>query len=564
MQNTTATGTPTEATALQESAVLARRFVALAFCRADLLFELDDDFIIRFSAGATPPLFGKNTNELIGVSFLDLVYDKDREMVSQLLSTTGIDGRFDDVAVRLVTQKDPAADAAFAGYRVPDFNNHFFLAIKIAPRRRTQPHRREADRDTEAKVLNKDAFQSVAAERVKNFENAGGEAQMTLVKIDNLEEVKGGLSGSDQQKLMSAIGDVLNAQSLGGDTAGRIDEEHFSIIHDKNTDVSEVGQKIQRAATEVDPSAAKLSSDTTTVDANAKGLSEEQVAKAIAYTMQNFSSGKGVATPANLGGMFQDMMAETMKQVDAFKKICATRNFDLVYMPICELKTRKLHHFEALTRFRGNKSDSSPFQLITLAEEIGVIADFDLAVTQKAVQVVVQHAVKGNLKPLAVNVSGHSIQNADFIKDLHELLRQAQNINKGIMFEITESSEIRDLDAVNATIQEFRTRGFHFALDDFGAGAASFDYLNSFDVDTVKFDGPVVKRAYATEKGKAFLASMATLCNNTGVETIAEMVEDEPLANFLMECGIHLGQGYYFGRPDPDPLKFNTLLSGKG
>lgn len=399
---------------------------------------------------------------------------------------------------------------------------------------------------------------------MKNFENAGGEAQMTLVKIDNLEEVKGGLSGSDQQKLMSAIGDVLNAQSLGGDTAGRIDEEHFSIIHDKNTDVSEVGQKIQRAATEVDPSAAKLSSDTTTVDANAKGLSEEQVAKAIAYTMQNFSSGKGVATPANLGGMFQDMMAETMKQVDAFKKICATRNFDLVYMPICELKTRKLHHFEALTRFRGNKSDSSPFQLITLAEEIGVIADFDLAVTQKAVQVVVQHAVKGNLKPLAVNVSGHSIQNADFIKDLHELLRQAQNINKGIMFEITESSEIRDLDAVNATIQEFRTRGLHFALDDFGAGAASFDYLNSFDVDTVKFDGPVVKRAYATEKGKAFLASMATLCNNTGVETIAEMVEDEPLANFLMECGIHLGQGYYFGRPDPDPLKFNTLLSGKG
>jgi len=562
MQNTTATGTPTEATALQESAVLARRFVALAFCRADLLFELDDDFVIRFSAGATPPLFGKNTNELIGVSFLDLVYDKDKEMVSQLLSTTGIDGRFDDVSVRLVIQKDPAADAAFAGYRVPDFNNHFFLAIKIAPRRRAQQHRREADRDTEVKVLNKDAFQSVAAERVKNFENAGGEAQMTLVKIDNLEEVKGGLSSNDQQKLMSAIGDVLNAQSLGGDTAGRIDEEHFSIIHDKKTDVSEVGQKIQRAASEVDPSAANLSSETTTVDANAKGLSEEQVAKAIAYTMQNFSSGKGVATPANLGGMFQDMMAETMKQVDAFKKICATRNFDLVYMPICELKTRKLHHFEALTRFRGNKSDSSPFQLITLVEEIGVIADFDLAVTQKAVQVVVQHAVKGDLKPLAVNVSGHSIQNADFIKDLHELLRQAQNINKGIMFEITESSEIRDLDAVNATIQEFRTRGFHFALDDFGAGAASFDYLNSFDVDTVKFDGPVVKRAYATEKGKAFLASMATLCNNTGVETIAEMVEDEPLAEFLTECGIHLGQGYYFGRPEPDPLVFNDLLRG--
>ncbi|MFP6711297.1 MAG: EAL domain-containing protein [Rhodospirillales bacterium] len=57
---------------------------------------------------------------------------------------------------------------------------------------------------------------------------------------------------------------------------------------------------------------------------------------------------------------------------------------------------------------------------------------------------------------------------------------------------------------------------------------------------------------YATTKGKAYLASMATLCKQSGIETIAEMVEDAELAGFLLECGITYGQGWYFGKPDTD------------
>ena len=97
-----------------------------------------------------------------------------------------------------------------------------------------------------------------------------------------------------------------------------------------------------------------------------------------------------------------------------------------------------------------------------------------------------------------------------------------------------------------------------FDLDDFGTGAASFGYLNSFDINTVQFDGPVVKRASAIGKGKAFLASMATLCNEAGVETITEMVKDKELANFLLGCGFYLSQGWYFRKPIPDPNDYKS------
>lgn len=556
----TATDTPSalEASALQESAMLARRFVALAFCRADLLFELDSNQTIKFVAGATPPMFGKSTNEMVGQSFMDIIHDDDKKMVTNLLQGASDKGRFDDVSIRLKTLSSSANQSALAGYRVPDFENNFFLAVKVSPRRGAPPSQREMDRDIEARVLNKESFATVAAQRIKDVTQAGGEAKMTMVKIDNLERLKKDLSQQDQSKLMVTIGSILSSHSLGADTAGRIDDESFSFIHDQGTDTTQVGNKIEAAAKEIAPGGVNLNTKTSVVDTAPNDLSEEQMAKAISYTMKNFASGKKISNPANLSDIFETMMAETMKHVDFFKKVCSTRAFDLVYMPICELKTGAIHHFEALSRFRTGVE--SPYGLITLAEEIGIISEFDLAVAQKAVAVVnKQAATAGQKHAIAVNISGHSIQDKNYVSELHALLKAATNLSHMLMFEITESAEIKDLETVNSTIQEFRSKGFKFALDDFGAGAASFDYLNSFDIDTVKFDGPVVKRAYATDKGKAFLASMATLCRQTGVETIAEMVENKPLADFLLECGINLGQGWYFGKPDPDMNSFKAI-----
>lgn len=471
------------------------------------------------------------------------------------------------------TAKSDASQAIIAGYRVPDFDNNFFVVVKISPNQPAQapapapaadpaptpapapaPAKRELSRDEEAGVLDKKSYATAAAQRVKEVTAAGGKAKVTMVKLDNLEELKKDLSDQDQDKLMTTIGGILASESLGGDTAGRIDEENFSFAHDVDVDIDSVGEKIENAAKSIAPGGIEIGTMATSLDAEGNDLSEEQLAKAISYSMQNFSSGKGSGS-SNISNVFETMMAETMKNVEAFKRICATRAFDLVYMPICELKTGALHHYEALTRFRGTKEES-PFKLITMAEDIGIISEFDLAVAQKAVNFVNKQAATGRGQAIAVNVSGHSIQDADYVRELHGLLKRATNLSRMLMFEITESSEVEDLEAVNDTIQGFRSKGFKFALDDFGAGAAGFDYLNTFDIDTVKFDGPVVKRAYATDKGKAFLASMASLCNETGVETIAEMVEDKELAEFLLSCGVHLGQGWYFGKPQSEADTF--------
>lgn len=543
----------------RESAVaqLANRFVSFSLCRADLLFELDDNYNIMFVGGASGAILNRSPDDLKGKPFLELVAHADRPMIEELLRKTAQGGRLDDVGFRIRMGSGSSTLAAIAGYRVPDFQNHFFLAIKVSPRTISSPKSKLGDKDADTRVLNKTAFADKAAERVRTLEQSGQAAKVTYIKLDNLNKLQNELDDGQQDQVLQMIGGILAGRSAGGDAAGRVDEENFAFVHTDDVDVADITREIESKTKEIHPDGVQVSSKTATIHADVKDMSDPQVAKAIIYSMQEFVRTGGEMTNVNLSEVLATQVKETMQAVGMFDRICATRDFDLVYMPIRDLKTRKLHHFEALTRFRTSADkNESPYKMITLAEEVGVISKFDLAVARKATEFVVKRVSMQKPVAVAINVSGFSISNKEFNEELHELLRKVNNVANLVHLEITESSKIEDLEGVNANIQGFRRKGFEVSLDDFGAGAASFDYLNSFDVDTVKFDGPVVRRAYQSKKGKAFLSSMASLCKEVGVQTIAEMVEDELLCAFLKDIGVDLGQGYYFGKASPDVDSF--------
>lgn len=533
------------------------RYAALAFCRADVLVQISSDMEIKFCSGPTHTFLDKKDRELKGRDFLDIIYLEDRKTVEEALSEEHADARIEDLLVKTQCDGGRVTSVAISGYRVPDFDNDFFLAIKTSPKILKETKAPVA-RDEESGVLDTEAFADLAADRIRDVQAAGGTAKMSMVNIGDLREA-GIEEGSEQEgDVLRAIGDVLNSQSLGGDTAGRIDEGNFSLVHDETVDQEQLAEKISNALSATAPEAKSLMPKVATINADANGMDDQQLAKAMMYSLQEFTRNGGDVPEGELSSALEREMERNIKGIEEFQKICRDGTFDLVYMPVCRLTDQSVHHYEALTRFRDTEVES-PFQMITLAEEVGVIGDFDISVAERAISTV-QAALKiGPCTPVAINVSGYSISDPKFCANLDKLLTANFGLEDHLSLEITESAEISDLKGVNQAIQEFRRAGFKVALDDFGAGAASFDYLNSFDVDTVKFDGPVVQRAVKTRKGKAFLASMATLCREIEVETIAEMVEDAPLADFLLQCGIELGQGWYFGKPMPQDQAFEGV-----
>jgi EAL domain-containing protein (putative c-di-GMP-specific phosphodiesterase class I)/PAS domain-containing protein len=540
------------------------RFVALAFCRADLLFELDDDHDVVFAAGATTLLLGKDPDALRGRPFLDLIADSDRGLAGEVLDAARAQGRIDDVLVRLNGAGLRRPNVAMAGYRVPDFNNHFFLALKMEPALQSERlSEAEIARDTETGLLEEGSFAPLAAERAQALRRAGGRPQITVVKVEKFDELTTALGASDRKKIMTEVGEILASHSLGGATAGRVGGDSFSYLHRDDVDTDEVNSLISDAARKLFN--AEIKPHAHTLDADGAGLAEHQVAKAIAHTIRTFSEQgeHALDKKKSIAQVLKGLVSDTIDNVAYIRKMVAGRDFDMAFMPICDLRLERVHHFEALTRCRDAKPGSSPYHLFCLAEEVGIVHELDLAVVDTTIQTI--NALvrqKGVLPSVAINLSGMSLSNPQFVEALTRLLKSSGMPPRKLMFELTESVKVERLTELNAVIQEFRRLGYRFCLDDFGSGAASFDYLNGLDVDIVKFDGPVVKRACSSQKGSDLLSAMAKMCASMGIRTAAEMIEDKRMAGRVYQCGVDFGQGYYFGKPDFSPFVYGDRFMG--
>ena len=209
----------------------------------------------------------------------------------------------------------------------------------------------------------------------------------------------------------------------------------------------------------------------------------------------------------------------------------------------------EVHHYEALARLHSTGPEASPYHFISFAEEVGVIADFDIAMCRKVIRLVRGARDNGDRLCVAINLSTRSLETPLFVDELHELLADCHLIRDQVMFEITESWKIKNFESINRVIGGIRKLGHSICLDDFGSGAAAFQYLRALSVDIVKIDGAYVQEAEKSANGKAFLKSMATLCRDLGILTVGEMVETNEMADLLVEAGVDYGQGWLFGRP---------------
>jgi EAL domain-containing protein (putative c-di-GMP-specific phosphodiesterase class I) len=286
-----------------------------------------------------------------------------------------------------------------------------------------------------------------------------------------------------------------------------------------------------------------------TLEADTEGLSQRELTRALDYTISQFESkGAGLEIDSFKSGL-KAFMEENTQKIQAFKNIITRLDFHLHFQPIVDLKSFKASHYEMLTRF---EEGVSPYEMITFGEDVGLAPDFDLAVCDRAINYLI-HTPQSRVKKFAINLSGQSIQNPSFMKSLSRRLASQKSLSDNLIFEITESTTIQDLGAVNEFIKLLQKEGYKVCLDDFGAGSASFQYLHQLHVDYVKLDGAYTKQITHNKRDATMVKNLARLCQDLGVKMVAEFVEEEAQIKMLREMGIEYGQGYWFGRPDTKP-----------
>ncbi len=520
------------------------RFMAFSFAGADLLLEVSPAGTVTFAVGAGGHMIGAGAETLMGKPVEDLFADSDRTLIHHIAKTVTPGRRFGPLGVKIVTGKDETTkDVSLNGCRWPGEKNLFLTISQAAP---IGPASTTAKRDGETGLVSKDDFENTASEALESARAAGIDVKLTMIEFGEQDEMLARLNQGERKEFLGRIGAILRGASFA-DATTEVAKGRYSVMHDAKIDPKNIERDLAEASKDADPNGIGVQINRSTLDIE-DDMSNEDAARALVFAVDTFS--KTVEGSFNLGSMsgaLERMMNETQERIKAFKAAVAEKRLTFVAQPIVDLKTRQTHHHELLVRF---KDGESPFETVSFAEKVGIISDLDFAATEFALKFISENKSRPDVG-LAVNLSGHSLQNEQFGITLLRLLNKVDFLRNRLLFEVTESSEITDLDIVNRTLQKIRKLGHKVCMDDFGAGAAAFQYLRALEVDYVKLDGVYVRQCLADRKDAMMLKAMAGLCRDLKIKTIAEMIENEDQIKLLTAIGVGQGQGWLFGKPVP-------------
>jgi diguanylate cyclase (GGDEF)-like protein/PAS domain S-box-containing protein len=222
----------------------------------------------------------------------------------------------------------------------------------------------------------------------------------------------------------------------------------------------------------------------------------------------------------------------------------------LAYQPQIDLESGRLVGVEALARWHNAElGEVPPSRFIPLAEDIGFIAQLGGWVLGEACRQMVAWQAAGLAVPkVAVNLSGRQFDRGGIVASVEQVLRETGLAPRRLQLEVTESVIMNTGDALR-TINELHAIGVELAIDDFGTGYSSLAYLKQLPVQTLKIDRSFIKDIPAGTDDDAIAIAIIQLGKSMGLSVIAEGVENEEQAAFLLRHGCTLAQGYLYGRP---------------
>jgi len=228
--------------------------------------------------------------------------------------------------------------------------------------------------------------------------------------------------------------------------------------------------------------------------------------------------------------------------------------FVLFKQTICNLQDdSQENHCEILIRMRDDNGDVIlPGKFLPVAEQYHLMPMIDRWVVKETFFLI------KNSNPnvfsnshCSINLSGQTLGDESFLDEVLVLFKETKIPYEKICFEITETAVISNFKFAQKFISTLRARGCKFSLDDFGSGLSSFGYLKDLPVDYLKIDGSFVLDILIDQRDYNLVKSIHQIGEFMGIKTVAEFIESNDVAECLRKMGIHYGQGYALGKPEP-------------
>ncbi len=246
-----------------------------------------------------------------------------------------------------------------------------------------------------------------------------------------------------------------------------------------------------------------------------------------------------------------------MEKRAQIRAVLRENRLSTVLQPIVDLSSGEAVGYEALARFEGETAQA-PDAWFAAAEGVGLGRELELAAVRSALE----HL--GDLPEdayLSLNVSPETAVSSEFAR----LMKSGTD---RIVIEVTEHAAIADYPQFNGSVARLRFRGMRYAVDDAGAGFATFSHILSTKPDIVKLDISLIRDIHRDLARRALLYGLIYFIEQINATAVAEGVETAEEAECLKRLGVHCAQGYHFGRPGESlrvlpPLREQEQLRGR-
>ena len=529
----------------------------------DLIWTTDSSGRFTYLNAAAFTIFGLAPKDLIGRCFFDFEANTSHISNRRFLSTLKKSGEIKHYVARLVTAKGEDRWIGINARVVNDDNGAMF-GIRGTARDITEEHLQTlriehlALHDALTELPNRHSLQR----RIETALQSGGVGALLFLDIDHFKYVNDNLGHRMGDQLIVGVGSVLRDAMRGvNGELFRLGGDEFAI---------HLPASLRKEAIEAADRALEAVRRYRFQAGDNKVISNLAASAGIA--LYPFHGADVLALMSNVDiAMYQakdlgrnrhilfdqasDSLRSTHRRIHWAKKLRDALDEDrlvLFQQPVVRLKNSKPVHHEVLVRIRDESGGYIlPGNFIEIAESLGLIQEIDMRVVEKLLAYLRASGQASRKLRYFVNLSRVSISDEHWIRRFMAMLRDS-GVNPGqLVFEITETAAMSEIDVTLTFIQRLKEMGCRFALDDFGAGFSSFYYLKRFDVDYLKIDGSFIRDLATDEGSRIFVRALADVARGLDKQVIAESVESPEVLNLLLGMGTQFGQGYLFQRPLP-------------
>ncbi|MCD6526264.1 MAG: EAL domain-containing protein, partial [Desulfuromonas sp.] len=252
----------------------------------------------------------------------------------------------------------------------------------------------------------------------------------------------------------------------------------------------------------------------------------------------------------------EDMNQQATQQLELegqLRQAIQHNEFELYYQPQVNCQTRRVTGVEALLRWQQPQMGMIPPDVfIPVAEETGLVVEMGAWVLQQACRQIsaMQNCSETPLK-LSVNLSGRQLDHGGLFETVQCALHDSQLPASQLELEITETILMDNAERAREVLLQLSELGIKLAIDDFGMGYSSLNYLKHSPLDRLKIDKSFLVDVMRDENNAVIVETIISMSQAMNLAVIAEGVEDQDQVSFLRDLGCVNMQGYLFSKPMP-------------